>query len=150
MSDQETQNYGNHTLIPVTMLIAVALLLCGVVLAVVGLFLVKSTAGTCLIGTGAALIGLTSSYGLILVRTYATKLQDRIIRTEMRLRLEKILPEDLQGEIPRLSIKQLVGLRFASDGEMADLVRRVVAENIQDTKAIKQSVKDWQGDHYRV
>ena len=112
--------------------------------------MVKSTTGIYLIGAGTVLVGGSAIIGLGLARRYCTKLQDRIIRLEMRIRLEKILPADLQAAIPTLTIPQLIGLRFASDAEMPDLVRKVIAENIEDRTAIKKMVKDWQGDYDRV
>ena len=85
-----------------------------------------------------------------LVRLYALKLQDRIIRAEMRERLEKILPVEDHQNIPMLAMKQFIGLRFASDREMPELLRKVVDEDIQDSTAIKKMIRDWQGDYDRV
>ena len=144
------QNFDNHVVTPKGLIKVALPILVGVICAAAGLFLVKSTAGICLIGTGTVLVGGGTIIGLGLARSYCTKLQDRIIRLEMRIRLEKILPADLQAAIPALTIPQLIGLRFASDAEMPDLVRKVVVENIEDRTAIKQMVKDWQGDYDRV
>ncbi len=144
------QNFDNHVVIPKGLIKVALPILVGVICAVAGLFMVKSTAGICLIGTGTVLVGGGTIIGLGLARTYCTKLQDRIIRLEMRIRLEKTLPADLQAAIPTLTIPQLIGLRFASDTEMPDLVRKVVVENIEDRTAIKKMVKDWQGDYDRV
>src|SRR6185369_6115565 len=66
----------------------------------------------------AALLGLA-----FLSRVQALSVQDRVIRLEMRLRLRGILPPDLQPSVDALTHRQLVALRFASDAEMADLVR---------------------------
>ena len=41
-------------------------------------------------------------------------------------------------------------MRFASDGELADLARRVLDERLADRKAIKRLVRDWQGDFLRA
>jgi hypothetical protein len=83
-------------------------------------------------------------------RIFALTVQDRVIRLEMQLRLRRVLPVDLQADIDRLDAGQMVGLRFASDAELPDLVRRVVADGIRDRKSIKRMVKDWQPDHLRV
>ena len=144
------QNFDNHVMTPKGLIKVTLSTLVGVICAVTGLFMVKSTAGIYLIGAGTVLVGGSTIFGLGLARTYSTKLQDRIIRLEMRIRLEKILPADLQASIPTQTIPQLIGLRFASDTEMPDLVRKVVVENIEDRTAIKKMVKDWQGDYDRV
>ena len=150
MADQTPQNFDNHAIVPKAGMTAAALILVGTILAIVGLFQVASTAGICLIGSGVVLNGFGGIFGLGVMRRYATKLQDRIIRIEMRLRLTKILPPDLQENIANLTIPQLVGLRFASDGEMAELLRKVVGENIDDRTTIKKMVRDWQGDYDRI
>ena len=144
------QNFDNHVMTPKGLIKVTLSLLVGVICAVTGLFMVKSTAGIYLIGAGTVLVGGGTIFGMGLARIYSTKLQDRIIRLEMRIRLEKILPADLQAAIPALTIPQLIGLRFASDAEMPDLFRKVVAENIEDRTAIKKMVKDWQSDYDRV
>jgi len=150
MAERPTQNFENHANIPTNFMIVSVLLLISVIMEVVGLFLIGRPAGLCLIGTGAALGGVTTIGGLTLVRTYATKLQDRIIRTEMRIRLAAVLPDDLQSVISNLTATQCVALRFASDEEMPDLVRKVTSENITALKPIKQEIKDWQADWFRV
>lgn len=92
--------------------------------------------------------------GVILTALYARVfplgVQDRVIRLEERLRMERVLPDDLRARIPDLSTAQLVGLRFASDEELPELARRVLDEGITDKKVIKQAVKHWRADHQRV
>ena len=68
----------------------------------------------------------------------------------MRLRLAEVLPADLRGRIGDITRAQMVALRFASDAEMADLVRDVLAGNLAKPQAIKERVKDWQGDYLRA
>ncbi len=92
--------------------------------------------------------------GLILCafygRIFALTVQDRVIRLEMRLRMERVLPADLRGRIGEFSVGQLVALRFASDAELPELARKVLDEKIEDRKAIKQLVRDWQADWLRA
>ena len=76
--------------------------------------------------------------------------QDRVIRLEMRLRLKEVLSGDLRGRILELTPSQLIGLRFASDAELPDLVREVLANGIQDREVIKRKIRDWQADHLRA
>lgn len=89
---------------------------------------------------------LAALYG----RIFALKVQDRLIRLEMMLRLQKLLPSDLQARIGDLTAEQMIGLRFASDGELPELCRKVLQENITGRAPIKQMVKNWQADHLRA
>jgi hypothetical protein len=85
-----------------------------------------------------------------LSRIQALTVQDRVIRLEMRLRLRGVLPPDLHPNIDALTHRQLVALRFASDAEMADLVRDVMAGKLTSSKDIKQRIKSWQSDWLRA
>ena len=93
----------------------------------------------------AALLGVA-----FLSRAQAITVQDRVIRLEMRLRLRGILPPDLQPGIETLTHRQLVALRFASDAEMAELVRDVLAGKLSTSKDIKMRIKNWQPDSLRA
>jgi hypothetical protein len=93
----------------------------------------------------AALLGTA-----FLARIQALTVQDRVIRLEMRLRLRGILPAELQPNIDQLTRRQLVALRFASDAEMAELVRGVLAGKLTTAKDIKMTIKNWQGDWLRA
>jgi hypothetical protein len=83
-------------------------------------------------------------------RVMAVRVQDRVIRLEMRLRCKEILPPALSARFGELTIRQIVGLRFAGDGEMAGLVERVLKGELTEEKAIKQAIRDWQGDYLRA
>jgi hypothetical protein len=83
-------------------------------------------------------------------RVFALGVQDRVIRLEERLRMAEVLPEDLRSRIGEITTEQIIGLRFAPDEELPDLVRRVLDEGIADRKTIKQAVKNWRADHQRI
>ena len=93
-------------------------------------------------------------FGLMLLffftRVFALRVQDRVIRLEMRLRMEKILPADLQPRILEFTPSQLIALRFASDAELPELARRVLTEKIEDSKTIKKLIKRWNPDYLRA
>lgn len=101
-----------------------------------------------------ALVSLLVAIALLLVavyaRNFALAVQDRVIRLEMRLRLEKLLPADLKPRIQEFTVGQLIALRFASDAELPDLARRVLDENVKDKKVIKQMIKTWKPDYLRA
>ncbi len=86
----------------------------------------------------------------LFARLFALTVQDRVIRLEMRLRMAEILPIDLRPRIPEFTVGQLVSLRFASDAELPALARKVLDDKMESRKAIKQMIKDWQGDYLRA
>ncbi len=104
--------------------------------------------------SGQNAISLLLAIGFLLLffyaRIFALTVQDRVIRLEMQLRLQKILPQDLLPRLPELEVTQLIALRFASDRELPDLVRKVLDEKLSDRKAIKKMVKTWQPDFLRA
>ncbi|WP_349409350.1 DUF6526 family protein [Pseudalkalibacillus sp. SCS-8] len=81
-----------------------------------------------------------------IVRIYALKLQDRIIRSEENFRYYRLTGELLD---PNLKINQIIALRFAEDEEYVELVERAKQENLS-TKDIKKAVRNWRADHHRV
>ncbi len=83
------------------------------------------------------------------VRVYALKVQDRVIRLEERLRLQALAQEAWHPQIYRLSEDQLIGLRFAADDEVVALAKQALEENL-NRKQIKERIKNWRGDYWRV
>jgi len=83
------------------------------------------------------------------MRSYATHLQDRVIRLEERLRLAAVLPEPLRSRISELTDSQLIGLRFASDAELPALMQRALDEKLSRSD-IKKAITDWRPDYSRV
>jgi uncharacterized protein DUF6526 len=83
-------------------------------------------------------------------RIFALTVQDRVIRLEMRLRLLQILPSELRPRISEFNVNQLVALRFAGDAELPALANKVLDEKLNDRKAIKKMIQDWQPDFLRA
>ena len=80
-------------------------------------------------------------------RTYPLKAQDRIIRLEERLRLTALgVPA---ATVYALTEDQLVGLRFASDAEAPALAATAASQHL-NRKQIKESIKTWRADNFRV
>ena len=100
-----------------------------------------------------ALLTLLFAVGVLMVffwaRLFALRVQDRVIRLEMRLRLSQLVPA-LGGRLDEFTTNQLCSLRFASDGELPALAEKVLAEKLDDRKAIKRLIRDWQPDLHRA
>src|SRR5262245_45330492 len=80
--------------------------------------------------TGNAIMGVVLSVALmtlaISLRSQILRVQDRLIRLEMRLRLREQLPAELAARAVQLPVTQLIALRFASNEELPSLVQEVV------------------------
>lgn len=97
-----------------------------------------------------ALFGVGTTLCVLYARLFANANQDRIIRLEERLRLSRILPDDLRAQLDEITPDQLVALRFASDEEVPELVRRILVGEFTGRKEIKRAIKRWRPDHMRV
>ena len=99
-------------------------------------------------------VGILTALAILLAvlygRMFALKVQDRVIRLEERLRLERLLPAELKARIEELTCNQLIALRFASDAELPELARKVLTDKIAERKTIKQMVKNWRADELRA
>jgi hypothetical protein len=82
----------------------------------------------------------------VFMRQFALKAQDRAIRAEENLRHFVMTGKLLD---PRLTIRQIIGLRFASDEEFLELEKRAVEETLSEDD-IKKAVKNWRADYYRA
>lgn len=80
------------------------------------------------------------------IRAFSLKAQDRAIRAEEKLRYFILTGKRISN---KLTIRQFVGLRFASDEEFPALVERAVTENLSEDD-IKKAIKNWKADNYRV
>lgn len=104
---------------------------------------------------GGESVGLVALCGAVLVllqigRRYTTKLQDRIIKLEMRVRTASLLtPEHQQRLFGQLNNKQIAALRFASDAELPALAERAVRDKLPP-KEIKRAVQTWVPDFDRT
>ena len=101
-------------------------------------------------GIVGVLLALALALGFLYARLFALSVQDRLIRLEERLRLARLLPDDLKPRIDEFTVSQLVALRFACDEELPTLARKVLAVNLRSRKAIKQLVKTWRPDYPRA
>ena len=85
-----------------------------------------------------------------LVRINPLRTQDRIIRLEEQIRYQQLLPAELARQSGGLTAGQVIALRFASDGELPEMVRQVLEGRLTKPAEIKQAIVNWRGDTLRV
>jgi len=141
----QVQNYSNHRKL-VTGFHGITLL--GLLILLIGSIvnLVKSSHDNLY---SASLIVLASILLILIAyyaRAFALRAQDRAICAEEKFRYYLLTKEVLPKE---LTVRQIVGLRFASDDEMATLVASAIKEKLSEND-IKKSIKNWRADHYRA
>jgi hypothetical protein len=142
----QKQSFSNHTKwVPAFHFVAFPILVLNFGWAIYRLF-----GGVSFVAILNLLVAIALVISLFVARLFAVRAQDRVIRLEMRLRMRDLLPADLQGRINEFTPQQMVGLRFAGDGELPGLARKVLDDNITDATPIKKLVTDWQGDYHRV
>jgi hypothetical protein len=95
-------------------------------------------------------VALALVIGVWQSRQMPLRAQDRVIRLEERIRLERLLPADLGERIGELTPGQLIELRFAPDDEVPELTRRVLGGELTSRGDIKGAIRNWRGDHLRV
>jgi hypothetical protein len=143
---QTPQTYKNHArFFPLFHFFVAPVLLANFLIALRHLYLQPSLSAGWAVIVAAALVALA-----LASRLMALTVQDRVIRLEMRLRMQRALPPELNSRMEDLTRQQLVALRFASDAELADLVREVLAGKLQTQRAIKQRVRQWAPDYLRA
>ena len=82
-------------------------------------------------------------------RSYITRLQDRIILLEMKVRCAGVLSAEHAARLAELTPKQVAALRFASDEELGDLLERAIREKLPPLE-IKRAIRRWRPDRLRT
>ena len=150
MADQVAQNYANHRrFVPLWHGVAAGILLLNLAYAIMHLVRHGGDAGRPYGAVVSLLLAVTFVLMWGFARAFATKVQDRVIRLEESFRYERVLPADLKGRAGQLTIRQIIGLRFASDAELVGLVRRALEEKLTENQ-IKKEVKNWKADFLRA
>lgn len=98
----------------------------------------------------AALMPLLVAFALILLfwytRKFAVTIQDRVVRSEENMRHFMLTGKPLDS---RLTMSQIIALRFAGDDEYLALVQETIDKNMTGND-IKKAIKNWRADNYRV
>ena len=143
----ETQNFRNHKRnFPLFHFVAAPLLAIYLVYSVVTLVRAPSLA---------TVMGVVLAAGVVATlfasRVMAVTVQNRVIRLEMTLRLQRLLGAASAADaLSKLSVGQLIALRFASDAELPGLVARVLSNELTTKLEVKQAIREWQPDLLRA
>jgi len=105
----------------------------------------RDIAGPIAFGVGIGALIFSQMVLLGISRAYTVRLQDRIIKLEMRVRLAQLLSPASLATAARLSKGQIVALRFASDAELPALIERADRERLTPDQ-IKREIKNWVPD----
>jgi hypothetical protein len=145
MSKSQPQNLKNHARFdPPFHFVLLIVFLANLVISIV--YVVKHP---CFYSAWFVVLSVAAILALLKMRLYPLKVQDRVIRLEERMRLQALAPSEWHTQIYRLSEDQLIGLRFAADDEVVELAKQALEHNLT-RKQIKERIKDWRGDYWRV
>ena len=146
MAHAAPQSYANHRrYVPLFHFVTSLFLTLNLVAAIWQAFRGFGFASAVAVLTALALLSL-----FLYCRVFPLAVQDRVIRLEERLRLERLLPPGERSQIDQLRRGQFVALRFASDEELPALFREVVAGRLQKPDEIKRAIKTWRPDYLRA
>ena len=141
------QNYQNHRrTVPMFHVVLFALLALTLIGSFVNLF--QSLGDHQRLYSASLIVALTLAalFVMFFSRIFALKAQDRAIRAEENLRHFALTGKLLDS---RLTMRQIIGLRFASDGEFVSLAQKAADAKLAED-AIKRAIRQWRPDTYRV
>ena len=141
-----TQTYETHRHNPRLTGIGYGFLLLGIVALALRWF---EIGGRATFAAGIASLAAVDVVLLLISRAYTTRLQDRIIKVEMKLRCAQLLSPAQHAALARITMPQIVALRFASDAELPALLERAEREQLTADQ-IKRAIKDWVPDLNRT
>ncbi len=143
----QEQNFKNHArYVPVYHFILWAIILGVIVLAIINLISAFKNDSGLLQPVMLVLIAISLSISAVLIRTFPLAAQDRAIRAEENLRYFSLTGKLLDS---RLSLSQIIALRFAPDNEFVTLADHALKENLSNSD-IKKAIQHWKADHHRV
>jgi uncharacterized protein DUF6526 len=143
----ETQNFANHKRnFPLFHFVAAPLLAIYLLYTIYSLVRAPSLA---------TIMGVVLAAGVVAMlfasRIMALTVQNRVIRLEMTLRLQRVLgPAAATEALAKLPLGRLIALRFASDAELPGLIARVTSQELRTSAQVKEAIREWQPDLLRA
>jgi hypothetical protein len=142
----EPQNYANHSrYVKGFHFVLSFLLTAGLIVSVINLFRHWHQSGRAI----SLMLILLFVCGLFIfwyMRQFALRAQDRAIRAEENLRYFILTGKAIDS---RITMSQIIALRFAADDEFLALAEKAAAENLS-LNDIKRAIKNWRADHHRA
>lgn len=141
------QNFKNHTrIVPLYHYVLYLILLICLILSVWDLIRALDHHSGRITAVVMTILTIALIITMSLTRRFALIAQDRAIRAEENLRYFVLNGKLLDS---RLTIRQIIALRFAADTEFSLLADRAAKENMSPTE-IKKAIINWKPDEYRV
>ena len=148
MSKSSEQNLKNHgRLDPPVHFVLFAILVANLVFSI--FHMIHHRQDAYFAGPWFVVLSLAVFIPFVKLRSYPLRVQDRVIRLEERMRLQALAPAAWHAQIYRLTEDQLIGLRFAADDEVLELAKQALEQNL-DRKQIKERIKSWRADNWRI
>ncbi len=141
------QNFKNHSrIVPLFHGLTTLLVLIGIIGAIINFFRAYEHGNGRLVASLLILLFVVSVLFFWFIRSFVLGAQDRAIRAEENLRYFSITNKLLDS---RLTLAQVIALRFAPNDEFIELSERAAKENLKPGE-IKQAIKNWKADHHRI
>jgi hypothetical protein len=143
----DEQNYANHRWYVKGFHFALSLLLIiGSICSVVNIYVQWSAGNGVMNALLIVWLFICTMILYVYTRQFPVKVQDRVIRAEENLRYFMLTRKPIDS---RISMSQIIALRFASDDEFVTLVDRAINENLSQDE-IKKAIKNWRADNHRA
>jgi hypothetical protein len=138
----QEQNFKNHArYVPEFHFVLLGIISTVLILAVINLF-----KGIDLVAVMFLLMAVSLMIAFFKIRRFPLAAQDRAIRAEENLRYFSLTGKLFDS---RLTLPQIIALRFADDTELVELAAKAAKENLSNA-AIKQAIQKWRADHHRA
>ena len=145
--EMKEQNFKNHArLVPLFHGLTFVLIMTGLIGAIVNYFRAYHNGGGRITAALLVLLFLIGGLFFWFIRSFALGAQDRAIRAEENLRYFSITGKLFDS---KLTMKQIIALRFAHNDEFITLVDRAVKEKLKPNE-IKQAIQYWKADYNRI
>ncbi len=142
----ESQNYSNHArFVKGYHYVLSLLLIIGLIVSLINLFRHMDD-NRMAVSLMLPLLFVCGLFTFWYMREFALRAQDRAIRAEESLRYFILTGKAIDS---RITMSQIIALRFAPDEEFLPLCDRAVTENLSSTE-IKKAIKNWKADNNRA